>query len=67
VVSKSRWDGVKLITESTRTVNTPNGDMTINTIAARSLSADGKVMTVETTTKGTPRGDQTRKQIFNKQ
>jgi hypothetical protein len=60
--SKTRWEGDKLITEST--METPRG--TMETKEVRSRSADGKTMTVEMTTKGGPR-EGTRKLVFNKQ
>ena len=65
-ISKSRWEGKKLVTESSMTRSTPDGDMTMKTKEIRFLSDDGKVMTIETTTIGTPKGDFTRKQLFNK-
>jgi hypothetical protein len=65
-VSKSHWEGKKLVTESSMTRSTPDGDMTIKSKEVRFLSDDGKVLTVEVTTSGTPRGDFTRKQLFNK-
>jgi len=63
--TKTRWDGSTLITEGSRKMNTPDGEIAIELKEARSLSADGNTMTVQQTTKG-PRGEQTRKTIFNK-
>jgi hypothetical protein len=65
-VSKSHWEGKKLVTESSMTRSTPDGDMTMKNKEVRFLSDDGKVLTIEITTSGTPRGDFTRKQVFNK-
>jgi hypothetical protein len=50
--SKARWDGAKLVIETSRDV----GGMAITTTETRSLSADGREMTVDTAT-STPQGD----------
>jgi hypothetical protein len=53
--SKTKWDGVALVTDSTRTIDTGRdngpggGKFTIKTHEVRSLSEDGKTMTVMTT------------------
>ena len=64
VKSTSKWDGDKLVTESTQTVNGPNGEMTIKSKEVRTLTADG-TMVVETT-RETPRGTNTSKLVFKK-
>ncbi len=64
VKSTSKWDGDKLLTESTQTMSGPNGEMTIKSKEIRSLAADG-TMIVETT-RETPRGTQTSKLVFKK-
>ncbi|MGE5815125.1 MAG: hypothetical protein ACM36C_11605 [Acidobacteriota bacterium] len=64
VKSTSKWDGDKLVTESTQTVNGPNGEMTVKSKEVRSLAADG-TMVVETT-RETPRGTNTSKLVFKK-
>ena len=64
VKSTSKWDGDKLVTESTQTVTGPNGEMTIKSKEVRSLDADG-AMVVETT-RETPRGTNTSKLVFKK-
>jgi hypothetical protein len=64
VKSKSRWDGDKLVTEGSQSMNTPGGDMTIQTKEIRSMAADG-TMVVETT-RTTPRGTTTSKLVFTK-
>ncbi len=64
VKSTSKWDGDKLVTESTQTMSGPNGEMTIKSKEVRSLAADG-TMLVETT-RETPRGTQTSKLVFRK-
>jgi hypothetical protein len=63
--SRSRWEGSTLVTESTQSMSTPRGDMTIQTKEVRSLDATGQVMTVQTTTQS-PRGETTRKTVFKK-
>lgn len=64
VKSTSKWDGDKLITESTQTMNGPTGEMTIRSKETRSLAADGTM--VVNTTRETPRGTQTSKLVFKK-
>lgn len=64
VKSTSKWDGDKLVTESTQTMNGPSGEMTIKSREVRSLAADG-TMLVEMT-RETPRGTSTSKLIFRK-
>jgi hypothetical protein len=63
--SRTRWDGVRLVTDSKQSMSGPMGEMTIESHEVRSLSPDGKEMTVETTTK-TPRGEATRKLVFSR-
>jgi hypothetical protein len=65
VVSKTKWDKDKLVTEGKRKVSFQGNEFEIATREVRSLSADGKTMTVETTST-TPQGDRTSKQIYNK-
>lgn len=62
--STSKWDGDKLLTESTQTMNGPNGEVTVKSKEVRSLAADG-TMLVETT-RETPRGTTTSKLVFKK-
>lgn len=64
VKSTSKWDGDKLVTESTQTMNGPNGEMTIKSKEVRSLAADG-TMRVETT-RETPRGTMNSTLVFKK-
>lgn len=64
VKSTSKWDGDKLVTESTQTMSGPNGEMTIKSKEMRSLASDG-TMLVETT-RETPRGTSTSKLVFKK-
>ena len=51
VKSKAKWDGSKLVIESTRDM----GGQSVTTTETRSLSADGKEMTVETSFNGNAR------------
>jgi hypothetical protein len=60
--SKTRWDGVRLVTKSS--FDTPMGSREI--VEARSLSPDGKTMTIEQTTKGNGM-EWTRKLVYNKE
>jgi hypothetical protein len=55
--SKARWDGAKLVIETTRDM----GGNTVTSTETRSLSADGTEMTVETSFNGN-----TRKTVFTK-
>jgi hypothetical protein len=61
ITSKTRWDGAKLIIESTREIQ----GFSLSTTETRSLEAGGKEMVVETTA-ATPQGEQTFKQVFTK-
>jgi hypothetical protein len=56
--SKTKWEGVALVTDITRSMETPRGNFDIKSHEIRSLSEDGKTMTVRTTI-DTPRGKQT--------
>lgn len=64
VKSKARWDGNRLIVESTQTMNTPDGERSLDTKEIRSLAPDG-TMVVERTTV-TPRGTRTQKLVFKR-
>jgi hypothetical protein len=64
VTSKARWDGNRLIIESTQAMNTPGGGMTLETKEVRSLAPDG-TMVVERMTV-TPRGTRTQKLVFKR-
>ena len=57
VKSKAKWDGSKLVIESTRDM----GGQSVTTTETRSLSGDGKEMTVETSFNGN-----TRKVVYTK-
>ena len=60
-ISKARWDGAKLVIETTREIQ----GFSLTTTDVRSLSSDGKEMTVNTTT-STPQGDVNRKVVYSK-
>ena len=45
VKSRTKWDGVALVTETTRSVSGRGGEMTITTREVKSLSEDGQTMT----------------------
>jgi len=61
VKSKAKWDGAKLVIESTREIQ----GFSLTTKEERTLSADGKEMTIQTTA-STPQGDINNKQVFTK-
>lgn len=63
--SKTKWDGSSLVTEETRTINGPNGEVTITTRIVRRLDNNGTEMHVETTAQ-TPNGEQKRKTVYTK-
>jgi hypothetical protein len=65
VVSKTKWDKDKLVTEGKRKVSFQGNEFEITTREVRSLSADGNTMTVETTNT-TPQGERTTRQVYNK-
>jgi hypothetical protein len=65
VKSKTRWEGVALVTEGTRRIEGPRGEVTLKTREVRSLSEDGRTMTVRTTV-DTPRGKMTSTVTFVK-
>ena len=56
IMSRASWDGAALVIESTLSVASPRGDMTVSAREARSLSPDGRTVTLVATAK-TPFGD----------
>lgn len=54
VKTKTRWEGVALVTESTQTLSGRQGERTITTREVRSLSADGRTMTLVVTPENVP-------------
>ena len=61
--SKTKWEGVALVTDITRSMETPRGKFDMKSREVRSLSEDGKTMTVRNTV-DTPRGKQTMTVIY---
>ena len=64
VKSKAKWDGANLVIESTQTMSTQMGDMTINTKDAWQIGTDGTLTVV--TTRSTPQGERTTKTVYAK-
>ena len=56
--SKTKWEGVALVTDMTRSVETGRNNFEMKSHEVRSLSDDGRTMTVRATA-DTPRGKQT--------
>lgn len=56
--SKTKWDGVALVTDMTRAMESSRGNFEMKSHEVRGLSDDRKTMTVRTTL-DTPRGKQT--------
>ena len=63
--SKSKWDGVALVTDSTRTMDTGRGKFSMKSREVRSLSEDGMTMIVRSEL-DTPRGKQTTTVTYSK-
>jgi hypothetical protein len=55
--SKSKWEGVALVTDMTRSMATQRGNVEMKSREVRSLSADGQIMTVRSEM-DSPRGKQ---------
>ncbi len=64
LVTKSSWDGDKLVVQGSQKFTTPNGEMEMQLKEVYSL--EGNVLTV-TSTRNTPQGERTSKQVYNKQ
>lgn len=64
VKSKAKWDGANLVIESTQTMSTQMGDMTINTKDVWQIGTDGTLTVV--TTRSTPQGERTTKTVYAK-
>jgi hypothetical protein len=58
IKSKTTWEGVALVTNSTQSMSTGRGAITIKTREIRTLSDDGQTMTVQSTI-DTPGGKRT--------
>ena len=61
ITSKSAWEGGKLVTKYSRTMQ----QTTVEVTETRSLEADGTMLVI-TAMKGGPQGDTTRKAVFKK-
>jgi hypothetical protein len=63
--SKTKWEGVAIVTDSTRTTDTGRGKLEMKSREIRSLSDDGRTMTVRNEL-DTPRGKQTMTVTYSK-
>ena len=63
--SKTRWEGVALVTDLTRSMETPRGNFDMKSREVRSLSEDGRTMTVRMEF-DTPRGKQAMTVTYDK-
>ena len=63
--SKTRWEGVALVTDVTRSMETQRGTFDMKSREVRSLSEDGRTMTVRMEF-DTPRGKQTTTMTYSK-
>ena len=63
--SKTKWDGVALVTDVTRSMEAGRGKVEMKSREVRSLSDDGRTMTVRTTL-DTPRAKQTKTVTYSK-
>ncbi|MCY4662526.1 MAG: hypothetical protein OXF93_22360 [Acidobacteria bacterium] len=66
VTTTSQWDGALIVTEGNQEVSTPRGEISIDLVERRSLSADGQTMTVEST-RTLPFGDITITLVYRKE
>ena len=62
---KAEMDGGKLKLSSVRTINTPNGEVSVTTKETWTLSDDGKTLTVKRDTES-PRGTNSSEMVFTK-
>lgn len=61
----SKWDGAKLITWNSMTMNTPNGESKRSTKEVWEMSADGKTLTVTRENNG-PQGAMSSTRVYTK-
>ncbi len=66
VTTTSQWDGALIVTEGSQEVSTPRGEISVDLVERRSLSADGQTMTVEST-RTLPFGDITSTLVYRKE
>jgi hypothetical protein len=64
IKSKSQWQGATLVTESTQTLTTGAGQVTLETKETRSIDTDGAMVVARETT--TPRGVRKQRLVFRK-
>jgi len=65
VVTRSTFEGDRLIVTHTRTKKTDQGEQTMSRQSIWTLSPDGRVLTIDTTMHG-PRGDRAMKTVYQK-
>ena len=65
VVTRSTFEGDRLIVTHTRTKKTDQGEQTMSRQSIWTLSPDGRVLTIDTTMHG-PRGDRATKTVYQK-
>jgi hypothetical protein len=65
VVTRSTFEGDRLIVTHTRTRKTDQGEQTMSRQSVWTLSPDGRVLTIDTTMHG-PRGDRAMKTVYQR-
>jgi len=65
VVTRSAFDGDRLVVTHTRTKKTDQGEQTMSRQSVWTLSPDGHVLTIETTMHS-PRGDRAMKTVYQR-
>src|SRR5437870_11753077 len=65
VVTRSVFDGDRLVVTHTRTKKTDQGDQTMSRQSVWTLSPDGRVLTIDTTMHG-PRGERAMKTVYQR-
>ena len=65
VVTRSVFEGDRLVVTHTRTKKTDQGDQTMSRQSVWTLSPDGRVLTIDTTMHG-PRGDRAMKTVYQR-
>jgi hypothetical protein len=65
VVTRSTFDGDRLVVTHTRTKKTDQGEQTMSRQSVWTLSPDGRVLTIDTTMHG-PRGDRAMKTVYQR-
>ena len=65
VVTRSAFEGDRLVVTQTRTKKTDQGDQTMSRQSTWTLSSDGRVLTIDTTMHS-PRGDHAMKTVYQR-